>query len=107
MNMNSYNCCDSQTKENKQILSQLSLIKLLADKNRLQLLCILNTESHAVNDLVSHLGVSQSLVSHHLIALKDLALVEAQKNGRQVFYSLSSRGKNVIQLLKILSSQEK
>jgi len=106
MNMCSYKCCNSQTKESEQILSQLSLIKLLSDKNRLQILCVLNSGNHPVNDLVNHLNVSQSLVSHHLIALKKLSLVEAKKNGRQVAYNLTNKGKQVINLLGLLSTKE-
>lgn len=104
--MNSYKCCNNQTEENKQILSQLSLIKLLSDRNRLKIFCILKSGNHHVNNLVDHLGVSQSLVSHHLISLKELSLVEYKKSGRQVTYSLSKKGKKVIKLLKLLSSKE-
>lgn len=106
MNMNSYNCCSDKTKESQRILSQLDLIKLLADKNRLQILCVLNTKRHSVGELVTHLGVSQSLVSHHLISLKELRLVTSIKIGRSVVYSLSKKGTQVIKLLKILSNRE-
>lgn len=106
MNMNSYKCCDNQTEESEQVLSQLSLIKLLSDKNRLQILCVLNSGDHPVNDLIDHLKVSQSLVSHHLISLKELSLVEGEKSGRQVIYSLSKKGKKVVKLLKLLSTKE-
>jgi len=107
MNMSSYKCCINQTEESNQILSQLSLIKLLSDENRLQILCALSSDNHPVNDLVNHLEVSQSLVSHHLIALKELSLVECEKSGRQVIYSLSKKGKKIIKLLRLLSSKEK
>ncbi len=106
MNMHSYNCCANQTIENTQILSQLSLIKLLSDKNRLQILCVLSSEKHTVRDLVRHLTISQSLVSHHLIALKKLTIVEGQKNGRQVTYTLTKKGQHVINLLRLLSTKE-
>lgn len=104
--MYSYNCCSDQTLGNKKILSQLSLIKLLSEKNRLQILCVLSSSNHSVTDLVKHLNVSQSLVSHHLIALKKLDLLSGQKSGRQVLYSLTDRGQMIIKLLKILSNKE-
>lgn len=106
MNMNSYKCCNDLTSANQQVLSQLSLLKLLSEKKRLQILCILHTKNHPVRDLVEHLQVSQSLVSHHLMALRELSLVKAEKSGRQVNYSLTIKGKNVIKLLKLLSSKE-
>lgn len=107
MNMNSYKCCVDGKVEHSHILSQLSLIKLLSEKNRLQILCVLSSDSHTVNELVDHLSVSQSLVSHHLIDLKKLCLVVADKSGRQVVYSLTNKGKQIIQLLNSLSGEEK
>lgn len=107
MNMNSYDCCTTKTSENDKILSQLSLLKLLADKNRLQILCVLGSDIHTVGEITGHLGQSQSLVSHHLISLKKLTLITFQKNGREVFYSLSTKGKIVLKLLKILSKNHR
>jgi DNA-binding transcriptional ArsR family regulator len=101
--MHSYKCCDEKTAESEKILSQLSLIKLLSDKNRLQILCLLNADKHSVNELADDLEISQSLVSHHLIDLKKLNLVKNKKTGRQVIYSLSKKGSQVIKLLKLLS----
>lgn len=106
MNVNSYNCCSMRTKEHQSILVQLDLIKLLSDKNRLQILCVLKTKQHSVSELVAHLGVSQSLVSHHLISLKELRLVTSVKIGRSVIYSLSTNGTKVIQLLRVLSNRK-
>jgi len=103
--MNSYNCCVKSSLEGNIILSQLSLLKLLADKNRLKMLCILNSDSHTVTQLVDHLEESQSLISHHLISLKEMDLVIFQKKGRTVHYSLSPKGINVLQLLKLLSKK--
>lgn len=103
MNMNSYKCCNEASVEGDQILSQLSLLKLLADKNRLKILCILKADTHTVGEIVEHLGESQSLISHHLISLKEMNLVDFQKDGRAIYYSLSPKGTSVIKLLKILS----
>ena len=105
MNMNSYKCCDKSSLEESKIFSQLSLLKLLADKNRLKMLCILSSDSHTVTELVDHLEESQSLISHHLISLKEMDLVIFQKEGRTVHYSLSPKGIKVLQLLRLLSRE--
>jgi len=101
--MNSYKCCNNSSLEGNQILSQLSLLKLLADRNRLRILCILNSNSHTVSEIIEHLEQSQSLVSHHLIDLKKMKLVSNKKEGRAMIYSLSAKGSAVLKLLKILS----
>ncbi len=106
MNMNSYKCCDETTLEGHQILSQLSLLKLLADQNRLKILCLLGSNTHTVGDIVEHLAASQSLVSHHLILLKQLSLVSFEKEGREVKYSLTKKGDSVLKLLKLLGKNK-
>jgi DNA-binding transcriptional ArsR family regulator len=104
--MNSYKCCTQQTRKNTKILSQLTLLKLLADQNRLQILCILNNNQHNVSEIMQHLNVSQSLISHHLITLKKMQLVQFIKVGRHVLYSLTNKGQQVLQLLIVLGNKE-
>ena len=106
MNMRSYNCCDSSTKENKSILAQSSILKLIADENRLRLLCILRNSTHCVCELMEHIDISQSLISHHLADLREAKLVQDEKVGRQVHYSLTPKGKQVISLLTSLTTKE-
>ena len=40
----------------------------------------------AVSDIAGQLGLSVSLVSHHLRLLKGARLVRAERQGRQVYY---------------------
>ena len=44
-----------------------------------------------VNEIVSEIGASQSLVSHQLKVLKDADLVETRKEGTKVYYSLKDK----------------
>lgn len=104
MNMSSYKCCQSNTSENQSILSQSSLIKLIAEESRLKLLCILNQGTHCVYELTQHLNMSQSLISHHLADLKEAGIVVDKKDGRQVHYSLTAKGLRVISSLSSLSN---
>ena len=92
MNVGSYKCCDSKTLEFKQIEDLSSLIKLIGEPNRLRLLCLLRKKGHRVFEILEHFEMSQSLVSHHLADLKETGLVIDRKEGRQVFYSLTSKG---------------
>jgi DNA-binding transcriptional ArsR family regulator len=41
-----------------------------------------------VGTIAELVGISESAVSHHLRSLRQLRLVRARKEGRQVFYSL-------------------
>lgn len=104
--MRSYNCCDSSTNENQSIIAQSLLLKLIADESRLKLLCILRSGTHCVCELIEHLEMSQSLISHHLADLRKAKLVQDEKVGRQVNYSLTPKGKQVISLLTSLTTKE-
>ncbi len=102
MNMHSYVCCSKDNIQNDSIVKRLSLLSLLADKNRLQILCILSKKEHCVCEIESHIDASQSLISHHLSSLKDEHLVMSKKDGRKMMYALTKKGKIVIQALSLL-----
>ena len=95
MNMSSYKCCQPNTSEFKQISNLSSLLKLVGEENRLKLLCLIRQGEHCVCEMLEHFDMSQSLVSHHLSDLKDAGLIQDRKEGRQVFYSLTTEGKEV------------
>ncbi len=100
--MNSYKCCSKKSTESKRVVSLSSLLKIVSEESRLKLLCILNSNRHCVCELMEHVDMSQSLISHHLKDLKDAGVVENKKEGLKVYYSLTKRGRGIINsLLKI------
>lgn len=96
MNMNSYSCCSPNTSDINKVDQINSLLKLLGDKSRLQILCMLRQNDHCVCELMEHTQLSQSLISHHLKDLKDQEIVNSSKKGLKVFYSLTKNGKSYI-----------
>jgi DNA-binding transcriptional ArsR family regulator len=83
----------------KQILNKISLLKLIADESRLELLSVLNNKSHCVSDLITETGLSQSLISHHLRDLRDSNLVRGLRNGKWINYALVSKGRQIMSVL--------
>jgi len=59
---------------------------LLGEENRLRLVHACLDEPVSVHDLSERVGISPSLVSHHLRLLRAARLVRGDKRGRQVFY---------------------
>lgn len=59
---------------------------LLGDSNRLRLVLACLHEPVSVSDLAVRLGLSPSLVSHHLRLLKAARLMNARRAGKQVYY---------------------
>ena len=99
MNMSSYSCCSTSSKESARVASLSLLLKVVAEESRLKLLCLLNNKQHCVCELMEHVSMSQSLVSHHLKDLKKAGVVRDKKEGLKVYYSLTKKGKTIINLL--------
>jgi len=62
------------------------LFRLLGDPSRLRIVVACLRTPLAVSDIADRLGLSVSLVSHHLRLLKGARLVRAERQGKQVFY---------------------
>jgi len=98
--MSSYSCCTPNKGKFKKIVSLTSLLKIVAEESRLKLLCILRRKEHCVCELMEHVEMSQSLISHHLSDLKSVGLVKDEKRGLRVYYQLTKLGNKVITLLE-------
>jgi len=62
------------------------LFRLLGDPTRLKIVVSCLRTPLAVSDIADRLGLSVSLVSHHLRLLKGARLVRAERQGKQVYY---------------------
>jgi ArsR family transcriptional regulator, lead/cadmium/zinc/bismuth-responsive transcriptional repressor len=62
------------------------LFRLLGDPSRLRIVVACLRSPLAVTEIAERLGLSVSLVSHHLRLLKGARLVKAERQGKQVFY---------------------
>ena len=62
------------------------LFRLLGDPTRLKIVVSCLRSPLAVSDIADRLGLSVSLVSHHLRLLKGARLVRAERQGKQVYY---------------------
>jgi len=64
------------------------LLKAIADEHRLAILLLLAERQYSVVELTASLGIGQTLVSHHLKALRDAGLVSATPVGRTNRYAM-------------------
>lgn len=73
-------------------LAELSgLLRVVADEKRLRILTLLARQEMCVCDIMEQLGLSQSLVSHHLGVLRQAGLVRDRRDAQWVYYSLDRR----------------
>ncbi len=70
------------------------IFKALADKHRVNILNMLIESEMYADKILEELDVSQPTLSHHMKILCDSGLVEARKDGRMVFYSISESGRD-------------
>ncbi len=64
------------------------MFRLLGEPNRLSIVAGCLDGPLSVGEITSRLGLSQSLVSHHLRLLRAARLLKAGRRGKQVFYSI-------------------
>ncbi|WP_024872192.1 ArsR/SmtB family transcription factor [Tolumonas lignilytica] len=68
----------------------VSLLKAMANRHRLIILCCLQGGELSVGELNQKIGLSQSALSQHLAILRRDVLVKTRKEAQTVYYSLSS-----------------
>jgi ArsR family transcriptional regulator len=71
------------------MIDSVTFAKAIADDTRQQIMLLLCCNSLCVSDVVSHTGVTQPTVSHHLGILREAGLVNTKREGKQVFYTLN------------------
>lgn len=72
----------------RDIQALAEMCNVLGEPNRLRIaLCCLDGPA-SVGEIVTRVGLSQSLVSHHLRLLRATRLLKSDRGGRQIFYSL-------------------
>ncbi|MDR0890133.1 MAG: metalloregulator ArsR/SmtB family transcription factor [Oscillospiraceae bacterium] len=78
------------------------LLKVLANENRLLILCALMESEKTVGELAKCVpSISQSALSQHLSLLKTAAILDFQKNGQTITYCISDhRIEEIIEVLK-------
>ncbi|MBM3492576.1 MAG: helix-turn-helix transcriptional regulator [Alphaproteobacteria bacterium] len=65
--------------------------RLLGDPTRLAILLACLAEPRPVGELAAGLGLTPSLVSHHLRLLRTARLLAATRRGKQVFHAAADR----------------
>jgi DNA-binding transcriptional ArsR family regulator len=67
------------------------MLKSLANRHRLMILCQLIGGERSVGELAGLIGVRDSTVSQHLALLRKDGLVEARRDGHTIFYAIASQ----------------
>jgi len=103
MNLDCY-----KTKKSKNNLNQMTeFLRVVAEPNRLKILCLLQKQEQCVCQIWQFLDLPQNLISHHLKVLKEFGLIGSKKEGTKVFYFLNKKAvKRYTKLLNKFLNQE-
>lgn len=77
-----------------------ALLKVLANEDRLLLLCGIGAARHNVGELEALTGIRQPTLSQQLTVLRQEGLVDTEKEGRYVYYRVTSD--NAMRLMRML-----
>lgn len=68
---------------------QARFLKCIGEPNRLRILKVLVDNERSVGEIVEAISKEQSLVSHHLKALKNCNIVVARQKAQRIYYKLA------------------
>lgn len=77
-----------------------AILGVLANENRLLLLCQLSQGEKCVQELEDALDLHQPTLSQQLGVLRSLSIVETRRDGKRIYYSIANR--KVLTLLQTL-----
>lgn len=80
----------------------VSALKVLANEDRLLLLCQLSQGEMAVGELEEVLGIRQPTLSQQLAVLRAEGVVDTRRDGKRIFYSVADA--RLLQVLAVLYS---
>ena len=76
------------------------LLKVLSNPDRLLLLCQMTQGEFSVSELEALTGIRQPTLSQQLTVLREEQLVASRREGKQIFYTISSaEAMSVLQVL--------
>ena len=76
------------------------LLKAMANRQRLMILCQLLDGEVSVTTIVEAVGLSQSAISQHLSVLRNKGLVKTRRESQTIYYSIANQ--KVLKLMDLL-----
>lgn len=80
-----------------------SLMKVLANPDRLMLLCQLSQGEKSVGELETLTGIQQPTLSQQLTVLRENQVVQTRREGKNIFYTVAS--KPALAIIDVLAEQ--
>lgn len=75
----------------EELTRYIQFFKVLGDTTRMKILLLILDEELCVGEIAGRLGLSDSLVSHHLRLLRLNHLIRKRREGKVIFYTSADR----------------
>ena len=75
--------------DDDRVIQLAEMFRLMGDPTRLRIILSCLPGPIAVGDIAARLGLSSSLVSHHLRLLRAARVMRGQRHGKQVHYGVA------------------
>lgn len=80
----------------RELKSETRIFKALSDPRRLKIIKLLSHRKMCVCELDLAMDITQPAISHHLSILENAGLVQTERKGKWIFYSVSSRARHML-----------
>jgi len=67
------------------------LFRAFSDTSRVRILAAIMDQERNVGSLAQAVGISESAISHHMRGLRQMRLVQARRDGKEVYYRLKDQ----------------
>lgn len=84
------------------VTQAVGVLKILANEDRLMLLCQLSQGEHCVSELEQKLGITQPTLSQQLGVLRGEGVVNTRRQGKNIYYSVADA--RTLEILVLLHS---
>lgn len=82
--------------DENEMIDLAELFKIFGDSTRIRILFELFYGERNVSEIADALNMTQSAVSHQLKILRSAKLIQARRDGKQIYYSLADEHVNTI-----------
>lgn len=76
--------------DDEQLVKAAETMKAVSHPVRLRIIEMLEDEERSVTEIQDGLGITQSLTSQHLSNMRVRGVLQARKNGNNVYYSIAN-----------------
>jgi ArsR family transcriptional regulator len=85
----------------------IQIFKALSDETRLRILIMVSRRSICAKGIAKHLGISEAAVSQHMKVLKDAGIIQSEKTGYFVKYTIQEQHLYaIVDFIKELENKE-